>query len=606
MPAPPNVTVFLDLVRKSGVVDPKRLDEHLEKLRADKPLPDDVGQVAGYLVRDGLLTHFQAEQVLLGKWRRFTIGKYKVLERLGIGGMGSVYLCEHKFMRRPVAVKVLPANKADDPASLDRFYREARAVAALDHPNIVRAYDIDQDEKLHFLVMEFVDGTSLQEIVKGAGPMDIHRVAHYIAQSATGLDHAFQAAGLIHRDVKPGNLLVDRNGFVKILDMGLARFFHDTEDNITRKYDENVLGTADYLSPEQALDSHNVDIRTDIYSLGATMYFMLTGNTPFSDGTVAQKLIWHQTKEPTSVREVRPEIPEEMEAVLTKMMAKKPEDRFQSPRDIVEALATWTQEPIDLPPEHEMPRLSPAAMKSIAAFNQAGMAAVAPGTTAARRHAPPASVAVASAPRPVSQASTDTQQSSNTPQPAKARVQETPTPPPAVEATDEEEAEAAEPESTPPPVVISAEAKSQAPRTGPKSGTAKGGARTGPGSGTSKAAPASGTGRTGPGSGVGRAGPGSGTGRTAPGSGTNRAGPKSGTRGASPKKAPTPPPEDDEAVNDWDAAALAEASPSALDPEHNIKPHRVGINAWFWAVIVGAGIVACALVAVILWVLIKL
>ena len=224
------------------------------------------------LVRDGLLTHFQAEQFLQGKWRRFTIGKYKVLETLGAGGMGSVYLCEHKLMRRRVAVKVLPAAKAEDPAALERFYREARAVAALDHPNIVRAYDIDQDENLHFLVMEYVDGASLQEIVKKSGPLDVLRACHYIRQAAVGLQHAHEA-GLVHRDIKPGNILVDRTGTVKILDMGLARFFHDEEDMLTKKYDENVLGTADYLAPEQALDSHGVDIRADIYSLGATFYF---------------------------------------------------------------------------------------------------------------------------------------------------------------------------------------------------------------------------------------------------------------------------------------------------------------------------------------------
>src|SRR6202521_5762654 len=136
------------------------------------------------MVQDGLLTTFQAEQFLMGKWRRFTIGKYKVLERLGAGGMGSVYLCEHMLMRRRVAVKVLPAAKAEDSSSLERFYREARAVAALDHPNIVRAYDIDQDENLHFLVMEHVDGSNLQEIIKRSGPMDILRTTHYMREGA--------------------------------------------------------------------------------------------------------------------------------------------------------------------------------------------------------------------------------------------------------------------------------------------------------------------------------------------------------------------------------------------------------------------------------------
>jgi serine/threonine protein kinase len=359
MASPASTAEFIDLVRKSGVLDEKRLDAHLEKLRA-AGLPNEPGKVAGFLVRDGLLTHFQAEQIMLGKWRRFTIGKYKVLERLGSGGMGSVYLCEHKLMRRRVAVKVLPTAKASDPSALERFYREARAVAALDHANIVHAYDIDQDENLHFLVMEYVDGSSLQEIIKKSGPMEPTRAAHYIQQAALGLQHA-HVAGLVHRDIKPGNILVDRQGTVKVLDMGLARFFNDEEDILTKKYDENVLGTADYLAPEQALDSHGVDIRADIYSLGATFYFVLTGKTPFSEGTVAQKLIWHQTRQPKPIRSVRPDVPEGLVAVVDRMMSKDPGKRYQTPGAVAEALAPWVQGPIAPPAEAEMPRLSLAA-----------------------------------------------------------------------------------------------------------------------------------------------------------------------------------------------------------------------------------------------------
>ena len=167
------------------------------------------------------------------------------------------------------------------------------------------------------------DSFFLQEIVKRNGPLNVVRAAHYIRQAAQGLMHAHQTANLIHRDIKPGNILVDRTGLVKVLDMGLARFFNDDESCITAKYEENVLGTADYLAPEQALDSHNVDIRADIYSLGATFYFCLTGSTPFGEGTVAQKLIWHQTRQPKPVRQLRPEVPEGLAAVLDKMMAKE-------------------------------------------------------------------------------------------------------------------------------------------------------------------------------------------------------------------------------------------------------------------------------------------
>jgi serine/threonine protein kinase len=382
MAAPSTNAEFLELVRKSGVVETKRLDAYLDKTS----LPDQPGKLAGFLVRDGILTRFQAEQFLQGRWRRFNIGKYKVLERIGSGGMGSVYLCEHKFMRRRAAVKVLPTAKASDPASLERFYREARAVAALDHPNIVRAYDIDHEENLHFLVMEYVDGSSLQDIVKKIGPLDPIRSAHYISQGASGLQHAHEAAGLVHRDIKPGNLLVDRSGTVKVLDMGLARFFNDEEDLLTKKYDENVLGTADYLAPEQALDSHSVDIRADIYSLGATFYYCLTGRTPFSEGTVAQKLIWHQTRQPKPIRSLQPEVPEGLCAIVEKMMAKDPAHRYQTPLEVAQALAPWTHTPIDPPSEQEMPQLSLAAAgTSTAAETNSSV------TTSAPAAPPPAS-----------------------------------------------------------------------------------------------------------------------------------------------------------------------------------------------------------------------
>src|SRR5437868_9184437 len=330
MPAPATADELLDLVRKSGVVEEPKLRAYVKKLSESSGIPGDPAKLAGLLVRDGVLTYFQAEQILQGKYKRFSLGKYKVLEKLGAGGMAQVFLCEHKLMRRRVAIKVLPVAKADDPSSLERFYREARAVAAVDHPNIVGAYDIDQDENLRFLVMEYVDGTDLQDLVKKIGPLEVVRACHYTYGASVGLQHAHEM-GLVHRDIKPGNILVDRAGVVKILDMGLARFFHDEEDILTKKYDENVLGTADYLAPEQALDSHTVDIRADIYSLGATFYYCLTGRSPFNEGTIAQKLIWHQTRQPKSVRSLRPEIPEAIEALVEKMMAKDRNQRFQTP-----------------------------------------------------------------------------------------------------------------------------------------------------------------------------------------------------------------------------------------------------------------------------------
>lgn len=380
MPAPSNVTEFLEVVRRSGIVPDDRLQSEVAKLKSDPAPPQNVDQTAAALIRDGVLTKFQAKQMKLGRYKRFEIaGKYRLLELLGIGGMGAVYLCEHQFMKRLVALKVLPVEKMEDPSALARFYREARAVAAMDHPNIVRAYDIDKYEQLHFLVMEYVDGTSIQEVVAKHGPIDPLRAAHYAAQSAHGLSHA-QELNLVHRDIKPGNLLLERTGVIKILDMGLARFFDQKNDNLTERFDNNcVLGTADYLAPEQAV-SNVVDIRADIYALGGTVYFMLTGQSPFPDGTIASKLMAHQTKEPKPVTDFRKDMPPGLVAVLQKMMKKDPNHRYQTPDDLIEALTPWTDQPVGLPPTHEMPELCPLVLTLTGhAMDKMGKAAAAAG-----------------------------------------------------------------------------------------------------------------------------------------------------------------------------------------------------------------------------------
>jgi serine/threonine protein kinase len=356
MPAPVTNDEFLDVVRQSRLVTEEELDAYLRA----HPLPGEPSEVAATMVRNGLLTKFQAGQFLLGKWRGFLIaGKYNLLEHLGTGGMGSVFLCEHLSMQRRVAIKVLPPARAEDPGAVERFYREARAVAALDHPNLVRAHDIDHDGRLHFLVMEYVDGPALADVVRRTGPLAVARACNYVRQAALGLHHA-HVAGLVHRDVKPGNLLVDRSGTVKILDMGLARFFHDTIDDITRRFDDNAaLGTIDFLAPEQALDSHQADFRADVYSLGATCYAFLTGRTPFGPGTSAQKMLRQQILQPVPLRELRPEVPEGLAAVVMRMMAKSPADRYQAAAEVHHALASWDTAPAYPPSADEMPALSP-------------------------------------------------------------------------------------------------------------------------------------------------------------------------------------------------------------------------------------------------------
>jgi serine/threonine protein kinase len=381
MPAPQTVPEFLDLARRSALLPEVKLNEVLDRHGGVGGLPPTIDQVASLLVRESLLTFFQAKQLKLGRYKRFTIGtKYRLLELIGAGGMGAVYLCEHMLMRRLVALKVLPVEKLEDKSNEERFYREARAVAALDHPNIVRAYDIDHYEKLHFLVMEYVDGTSLQEIVARyvleKKPFDPIRAAHYVAQSAVGMQHGHEL-GMVHRDIKPGNLLLDRSGVIKVLDMGLARFFNKSQDSVTEKYDDKcVLGTADYLAPEQAV-SNMVDIRADIYALGGTLYFMLTGQTPFPDGTIAAKLVAHQTREPRPVESLRGDVPPGMIAVLRKMLAKEARDRYQEPIEVAEALAEWADTPITPPPAREMPVHCPL-VQALAGPNMGGSGTNAP------------------------------------------------------------------------------------------------------------------------------------------------------------------------------------------------------------------------------------
>jgi serine/threonine protein kinase len=370
MPSPATIDELLDLIRKSGLVESQQLDLFLDSLRQAGEVPETPKDIARLLVRDAFLTYFQAGQLLQGKWRGFTVGKYRLLEWLGSGGMGYVYLAEHIFMRRRVAIKVLPLALATDTWFLDSFYREAQAVAALDHPNIVRAHDIDHEGNLHFLVMEYVDGSSLQKIVAKHGPMDCTRAAHYIRQAALGLQHAHER-GLIHRDIKPGNLLLDRQGIVKILDMGLACFSRSQQGPASNPDDKRMVGTDDYLAPEQVVDSDDVDTRADLYGLGGTFYFLLTCRSPFEEAVNAHhKLIWHLTRRPKPVREFRPEVPEGLCAVVEKMMAKNPWDRYQTPTEVALALADWAKGSIPPPPEHEMPHLSPAVQRQGLASTQ--------------------------------------------------------------------------------------------------------------------------------------------------------------------------------------------------------------------------------------------
>ena len=334
---------FLQLLRQSKLVDLTQLDSRLEELREanNGSLPDRAGPIAEHLVQTQLITPWHREKLMQGKYKGFFLGKHKLIGPIGRGGMSHVYLAEHVLMKRQVAIKVLPKNRVNDSSYLDRFHREAQATASLDHRNIVRAYDVDHDGKdNHYIVMEYVEGQDLQWRVRDHGSLDFETAANFIAQAAEGLQHAHDA-NLIHRDIKPGNLLVDPHGVVKLLDLGLALIKDDERASLTLVHSENVLGTADYLAPEQALNSHEIDHRADIYSLGCTFYFLLTGHPPFPEGTLAQRIAKHQTVDPPRVSTIREDCPEELAEICHQMMAKKPEERPQAASSVAERLEHW-------------------------------------------------------------------------------------------------------------------------------------------------------------------------------------------------------------------------------------------------------------------------
>ena len=268
------------------------------------------------------------------------LGPYHIVRALGAGGMGEVFLAEHRAMRRHAALKVLADEAAADPEMLERFYREARALAVLDHPNIVRAYDVREAEGFHFLVLEYArPGRDLEVLLRARGPLPFTEAVGYTWQAAAGLGHA-HAKGLVHRDVKPGNLLVDESGGVKLLDLGLARSNRPGDSGLTGEIDSRiVMCTPDYVAPEQAR-GEPPDVRTDVYSLGVTLYALLTGRPPF-EGTVAQKMIAHQSRNPRPVHLVRPEVPRGLSDVVARMMAKSPADRYGSMAEVSRAIAPY-------------------------------------------------------------------------------------------------------------------------------------------------------------------------------------------------------------------------------------------------------------------------
>jgi serine/threonine-protein kinase len=315
------------------------------------------------LLRRNWLTPFQVNQLFLGRGADLVLGPYVLLHRLGEGGMGQVFKARHVKLARPVALKVIRKDKLDSPDAIRRFFREVQAAARLDHANIVTAYDANDVNGTYFFAMEYVEGQDLGKLVKQDGPLPVPVACDYVRQAALGLQHAFEK-GLVHRDIKPSNLLVtagkpggrgsgthpalaspsstgDLRPVVKILDMGLARVqsLPGAEASPTLTQVQSVLGTPDFIAPEQARDARAADTRSDLYSLGCTFYYLLTGQVPFPCASPLEKLLKHYMEEPRPVEELAPAVPAEVGRVVRRLMTKAPEDRYQTPAELAEELA---------------------------------------------------------------------------------------------------------------------------------------------------------------------------------------------------------------------------------------------------------------------------
>ena len=339
-----SVEQFSDALLASGLMTAAELDAVVSQLPAAQR-PENAQDLARLLVRLGKLTRYQVIELYEGRPGGLVLGNYVVLDKLGAGGMGLVYKAQHRRMKRVVALKTLPAAIAQSADSVRRFHREVEAAARLTHPNIVTAYDADEASGLHFLVMEYVEGSDLAHYVRRCGRLSQRKAVDCVLQAARGLHYAHQK-GVVHRDIKPGNLLLDTEGVLRVLDMGLARLdvvaqqdplVPDSVEELTMS--GRIIGTVDYMAPEQAIDSKHVDRRADIYSLGCTLYFLLAGRCPTPEGSLTEKLLWHQTGPLPSLLDIRTDVDPELERTFRRMMSRKADDRYPSMAEVIDDLA---------------------------------------------------------------------------------------------------------------------------------------------------------------------------------------------------------------------------------------------------------------------------
>jgi len=339
-----SVDGFLKHLSDSGVLSADDLKQVESQIPSTKRAQD-AKSLARELVRLKKLTVFQANALYADEPVPLILGNYVLQDQIGTGGMGIVYKAQHRRMKRDVAIKVLSSNAMKAANVVKRFLREAEAAAKLNHPNIVAAYDADEINGIPFLAMEFVDGSDLAVHIKDKGPMEFEKALDCILQAARGLEHA-HSQGIVHRDIKPANLLLDVHGTIKILDMGLARF-HEGGSSIPMAeagaltQAGSIVGTVDYMSPEQAVDSRQADHSSDIYSLGATLYFLLTGRPMFESESLMSRLLEHRDSPPPSLCASRPDIPPQIDTIFHRMVAKKKEDRHPSMTDLIGDLTNW-------------------------------------------------------------------------------------------------------------------------------------------------------------------------------------------------------------------------------------------------------------------------
>lgn len=347
MPVP--LEQFIKHVEDSGVLSGNTLKDFIPP----KANPKDAEDLVRELVRQKKLTKFQAELLWQGKGKSLVLGNYVLLDKIGQGGMGAVYKAEHRRMQRTVAIKTLPPALLKNPDAAARFQREVVAAAKLEHQNIVAAYDADQANGAHFLVMQYVDGSDLSALVKKNGPLPVAQAVNYILQAAKGLEFA-HGEGVVHRDIKPANLLLDKKGTVKILDVGLARIQGHTANQAELTGTGAVMGTVDYMAPEQALSTKHADARADIYSLGCSLYYLLTARAAYDGDSLMAKLLAHRENPIPILRSLRSDVPESVEAVFQKMVAKKVQDRYQTMGAVIADLERCgSQQPVHALPAFE-------------------------------------------------------------------------------------------------------------------------------------------------------------------------------------------------------------------------------------------------------------